>query len=85
MALERQSESEAEDAQSQNSYLGQDEEEKGNAPRYSQQMTEAQLNRYQSEEDESRRKFDAEQLKNTKLKQFRLKYFGHDVWLHICN
>jgi len=53
--------------------------------KYHTDMTAAELNRYQSEEDESRRKFDAMQIKEEKLRQFRLKYSGQNIWLHKCN
>lgn len=34
--------------------------------------------------DESRLKYNAEQSRYTKLRQFRKKYYGQDVFLHLC-
>lgn len=48
-------------------------------------MTHAQMQKAQSEEDESMRQYNAVQIKNQKLKQFRRKYLKFEVYLHLCS
>ena len=55
------------------------------ASKFHTEMTDEQLARHQSAEDEAKLKFQEEIRKEQKQKQFRQKYLLHDVYLHKCN
>ena len=48
-------------------------------------MSAQELAKHQSAEDESMRKFRADQVQLNKLKQFRQKYVNYEIYLHACN